>query len=242
MLEWRAYLERVAKALEEGEPIGPLPEEEPKGPARFYYLLLRALASDEEALRQALNLAEQGSRVKRYLALAVAHRVDPERHPPPPEELRRAWLSFRDGDRLMNVFLRALEETPKHQLLAELLPPAASLPLAAGEETFAVPFYAKGWEGKARVRFADIGAHPFEILVELPEQARPWLAALKPPLKARLYYRLAHGEEGMAVTEHVERFPEENLLVLSFPEFWLTDLRGTPQDERVITAIELFRK
>ena len=79
MRTWRDYLARLEAVLEHGAPVGLLPEKPPAGPARLYWKLLRALAGDAEALASALSEAAGRSRVNRYLAQAVAHRVDPAR-------------------------------------------------------------------------------------------------------------------------------------------------------------------
>ena len=241
MRTWRDYLARLEAVLERGASVGPLPGKPPPGPARFYDKLLRALAGDAEALASALDEAAGRSRVNRYLAQAVAHRVDPARYPPPTPELAEAWRAFRTGEALIGRLQKALEALDAEGMLTTVLtPPAAALPLAAGgEQERRVPLRLPGWEGQAGLRFLDPGARPFEVVLRLPEAARPALAALTPGAEARLYYRLAHGGEAEVRAEGLERFPEANALVLRFPEFWLFDLSGVPQDERAVTRVVL---
>ena len=237
MSSWREYLERVAAALFEGEPVGTLPEPPPPPPARFYWRLLRALSGDLAALEAALEEAKDYARANRFLAQAVAHRVRPEVYPPPGEELRRAWEAFRFGEAVVESFLAATEEKTPVELFTLLLPPAESLPLAAGAAEHLVPVRFLGWEGAGRLRFGDLGAEPFEMVLELPKEAFTKLK--EGPLAGWVTYRGSTGEPVVVAADRVKVFPEERFVVLVFPWFWLYDLEGRPQNEGVVLEIRI---
>lgn len=237
MSGWREYLERVAAALFEGEPVGVLPKEPPPPPARFYWRLLRALSGDMAALEAALKEAKGYARANRFLAQEVAHRVRPEVYPPPEEELRRAWEAFRFGEAVVKSFLAATKERTPVELFTLLLPPAESLPLAAGEAGHSVPVHFLAWEGTGKLRFGDLEAEPFEMVVELPKEA--FAGFKEQPLMAWVLYRGSSGEPVEVIADRVEIFPEEGFVVLVFPWFWLYDVEGRPQTEDVILEIRI---
>ncbi len=228
-MSWQKYEAELIRRLEGGPPALRLPPAPPPGVAGFFWRLLRALEGDAASLEEARRLAEGRGAVPRYLVEAVAHRAFPERYPPPAPELVRAWRAYQRGKHLFAVL-----ERPR----VEVLPPAASLPLAAGGGPAQVPVSLRGKTWTAGLRFGGIEARPFEVLVELPEEA--WAALDQADVdRARVYYRAPEGE-AWAEAEAMELFPEEGLLVLSFPEFWLYDVNDLPQDERVITRVELY--
>lgn len=224
-MTWQELEAELARRLSGAPSALAIPPEAPRGLAGLFWRLLRALGGDAEALKAAQKEATGGGPVLRYLVEAVAHRAFPDRYPPPAPELERAWRAYWRG----KAFFEALTEP-----MTEVLPPAARLPLAAGPTEQRVTFIAGGQAREAAVRFGGIEARPFEVILQVPKDLQHALLGST----ARLYYRTPSGE-AWAETREVEFFPEEALLVLAFPEFWLYDPEGQPQDERVVTRVVL---
>ena len=212
-----------------GEPPGlRLPAEPPPGLGGFFWQLLRVLEGDEAALGEARAAAGEAGPVLRYLVEATAHAAFPERHPAPGPELAAAWRDHLRARR----FLAALREPEP-----VVLPPAASLPLAAGPAEAKTRLVLAGQTFEAPVRFGGLEARPFTIAAALTPEA--WRAVeAHEPKRARVFYRTPSGE-AWAEAQELELFPPDRLLVLAFPEFWLYDPEGNPQDERVLTKVVL---
>ena len=224
-MTWQELEAELARRLSGAPSALAIPPEPPPGLAGFFWRLLRALGGDAKALEAAKKEVGDKGPVLRYLVEAVAHRAFPDRYPPPAPELERAWRAYWRG----KAFFDALAEP-----VIEVLPPAASLPLAAGSPERRTTLVAGGQSYEVAIRFGGMEARPFEVVLHVPEDLREAVQGVA----ARLYYRTPSGEAWVEA-EGVEFFPEEALLVLVFPEFWLYDPEGQPQDERVVTRVVL---
>ena len=224
-MTWRELEDELVRRLSGAPSALDIPLKQPPGLAGFFWRLLRALGGDAEALAVAQKEVRDKGPVLRYLVEAVAHQAFPDRYPPPAPELEKAWSAYRRG--------RALFEALAEPFI-EVLPPAAPLPLAAGPFEGRTTLIVDGRAHEVAVRFSGIEARPFEVILRVPDDLGDALQGST----ARLYYRTPSGE-AQASPEGVEFFPEEALLVLVFPEFWLYDPEGQPQDERVVTKVVL---